>query len=199
MSVGCSFKKESNMEIQLLSDRELLAKLVGPKTAERLFNGTLLPLLLDTENRAPNQKLLASVEFTKRAMRESLQRGPALTSPSDVRDYLFAHFLGKEHEAFVVIFLDTRHRVLSIQEMFRGSIDGACVYPREIVKAVLRCNGAACILAHNHPSGVAEPSLADQAITRRIKEALSLVEIRLLDHFVIASGEVVSFAERGML
>jgi DNA repair protein RadC len=199
---GCRMffnQQESDMEISALSDRELLALLIGEKTATKLYGGRLFTLAFGTEDKAPNRKLRASVEFAKRLMREKLYRGPALQSPKEVTQYLSAHFLGKEYEAFVVVFLDTRHRVLSVEEMFRGTIDGATVYPREVAYAVLRHKAAACIFAHNHPSGVAEPSLADQAITRRLKDALSVIDIRVLDHFVIAGTEVVSFAERGLI
>jgi DNA repair protein RadC len=192
-------QQESDMEINALSDQELLALLIGEKTAMKLYCGSLYPLAFGAEDKVPNRKLRASVEFAKRLMREKLERGPALQSPRDVTQYLSAHFVGKEYEAFVVVFLDTRHRVLSIEEMFRGTIDGATVYPREVACAVLRHRAAACIFAHNHPSGVAEPSLADQAITRRLKDALSVIDIRVLDHFVIAGTEIVSFAERGLL
>lgn len=125
--------------------------------------------------------------------------GVALTSPDLVADYLKLTLATRPHEVFVVIFLDTQHRVIETQEMFRGSIDGASVYPREIVKEALQLNAAAVILAHNHPSGVAEPSTADQQITRKVKEALELVDIRTLDHFVIGGKSHLSFAARGLM
>jgi DNA repair protein RadC len=125
--------------------------------------------------------------------------GLPMTAPDAVRDYLRLQLSHQEREVFAVVFLDTRHRVLAYEELFYGTIDGASVHPREVVKAALRCNAAAVILAHNHPSGVAEPSQADQRITQRLKEALALVDVRVLDHFVIGSGERVSFAERGLL
>lgn len=187
------------MEIQTLSNEELLTILIGGKTAAKAYQGRLASLVFGSGDQTPHRKLVASLEFTKRLMREDLYRGPALTSPAAVSEYLTAHFLGREYEAFVVIFLDTRHRVLFIEEMFRGTIDGASVYPREVACAVLKHKAAACIFAHNHPSGVAEPSMADQAITRRLKDALSTIDIRVLDHFVIAGNKVVSFAKRGLL
>jgi DNA repair protein RadC len=125
--------------------------------------------------------------------------GLPLTSPDSVRDYLQLQLAHQEREVFAVLFLDNRHRSLAFEELFFGTIDGATVYPREVVKAALRHNAAAVILAHNHPSGVAEPSQADQAITQRLQEALALMDVRVLDHFVIGSGEPVSFAERGLL
>ena len=113
--------------------------------------------------------------------------------------FLLSYFHGKKEERFAVIFLDTRHRVIICETLFYGTIDGATVYPRVIAQKALEHNAAAIIIAHNHPSGIAEPSLADQAITKRIKEALALLDIRLLDHFVIAGNKVISMATKGML
>lgn len=128
-----------------------------------------------------------------------LRRGDFLSKPSDSKRYLALQIGMLEHEAFCCVFLDTRHRLIVFEQMFRGTVDGASVYPREVVKRALYHNAAAVVLAHNHPSGVAEPSQADRAITRRITEALSLVDIRVLDHIVVAGTETVSFAERGLL
>ena len=122
-----------------------------------------------------------------------------LTSPDETKDFLQLHLSALEHETFTVIFLDNRHRIIDFENMFRGTIDGASVYPREVVKAALKHNAAAVILAHNHPSGVAEPSVADRSITQRLKDALHLVDVRVLDHFVVGSEEIISFAERGFL
>lgn len=130
---------------------------------------------------------------------EKLQRGDALTSPSMTMDYLKAQLRNETRELFHVLYLDTRHRVIAAETPFKGTIDGACVYPRVIAARALELNAAAVIVAHNHPSGINEPSLADQAITRRLKDALLLLEIRLLDHFVIGDDEPVSMASRGML
>jgi len=123
----------------------------------------------------------------------------ALSSPGAVRDYLRLQFHGLQHEVFVVVFLDAQHRVVANEEMFRGTLTQTSVYPREIVKKALQINAAAVILAHNHPSGVAEPSGADEALTRALREALALVDVRVLDHFVVGAGAAVSFAERGLL
>ena len=122
-----------------------------------------------------------------------------ISSPSETKDFLEIHLGGLEHETFTVIFLDNRHQIITFEHMFRGTIDGARVYPREVVKEALKHNAAAVILAHNHPSGVAEPSLSDKNITQRLKDALSLVDVRVLDHFVFGSTDVVSFAERGLI
>ena len=138
-------------------------------------------------------------EVFSRQLHQGLKRGTALTSPSETLDYLQHSLRNRRREVFQCLFLDTRHRVICNKELFQGSIDGACVYPRVVAEHALRYNAAAVIVAHNHPSGVSEPSLADQAITRRLKDALALLEIRLLDHFVIGDGAPVSMAERGMI
>jgi DNA repair protein RadC len=138
-------------------------------------------------------------EVFNRALQEKINRGVALTSPADTLSFLQRSLRDRRREIFHCVFLDTRHRVLHKEDLFQGSIDGACVYPRVVAEHALRHNAAAVIVAHNHPSGVTEPSLADQAITRRLKEALSLLEIRLLDHFIIGDGTPVSMAARGML
>lgn len=144
-------------------------------------------------------QLQAVVEMARRYLAERLDRSEPLTDPATTRDYLTARLARQPHEVFAALFLDTRHRVLAYEELFRGTIDGAAVYPREVVKAALRHNAAAAIFAHNHPSGIAEPSEADRSLTRRLSDALALVDIRTLDHFVIGAGEAVSFAERGWL
>ncbi len=128
-----------------------------------------------------------------------LRRGAALESPRAAHDYLRVSLGGLGHEVFAVLYLDNRHRLIECQQLFRGTLDGATVHPREVVKEALSRNAAACLLVHNHPSGIAEPSQADELITRRLKEALALVDIRVLDHLVVAGDDVVSFAERGLL
>ena len=130
---------------------------------------------------------------------ERMRSGTPLSSPSAVRDYLLLTLSGKEHEVFVVIFLDAQNRVLAADEMFRGTLTQTSVYPREIVKAALRHNAAAVIFAHPHPSGVAEPSRADELLTQTLQRALALVDVNVLDHFVIAGASALSFAERGLL
>jgi DNA repair protein RadC len=123
----------------------------------------------------------------------------ALTNPETVKKYLTTQFADLEHEVFSILLLDNRHRVIRYKEMFRGTIDGCSVHPREVVKAAMTANAAAVILAHNHPSGVAEPSRADTQLTRRLTDALGLVDVRVLDHIVAGGAETVSFAERGLL
>ena len=143
--------------------------------------------------------LLAALELGRRYLLADLQRGNALTNPEATRRFLQAQLRGYPHEVFACLFLDNRHRVIEYEALFRGTIDGASVHPREVVKAALGHNAAAVILAHNHPSGISEPSQADLHLTRRLREALGLVDIRVLDHLVIGDGEPVSFAERGLL
>jgi DNA repair protein RadC len=143
--------------------------------------------------------LLAARECCCRYLQEKLTPGRSIRSPADSRDFLVARLRDRPHEVFCCLFLDNRHRVLAFDELFQGTIDNTTVYPREVVRQALRRNAAAVILAHNHPSGVAEPSEADQLITRRIRGALELIDVRLLDHFVIGDGSCTSLASRGLL
>jgi DNA repair protein RadC len=148
---------------------------------------------------AKRAELAAVLEIARRSLAARLQQTPVFDSPQTVKDYLQLQLASKPHEVFAVLFLDTQHRLLAFEELFRGTLNQASVYPREVVKRALALNAAAAILAHNHPSGVAEPSRADEALTQALKAALALVDVRVLDHFVVARGSVVSFAERGLL
>lgn len=200
-----------------LSDAELLAIFlrtgIPGKTAvdlsRELLNGfgglrDLLKADLETFcgypglGQAKYAQLQAVLEMARRHLFESMQRGDALTSPADTRQYLSGRLREYSHEVFAVLFLDQRHRVICFEELFSGTIDGASVYPREVVKRALAHNAAAVILSHNHPSGVAEPSQSDLQITRRLKDALGLIDVRVIDHFIVGD-EIVSFAERGLL
>lgn len=143
--------------------------------------------------------LQAALELTRRHYQQLMMVGPALGNPRATREFLRARLRDLPHEVFCCVYLDNRHRVIAFEELFRGTIDGASVHPREVVKQALARNAAALILAHNHPSGLAEPSQADELITRRLKEALALVDIRVLDHLVVGDGVCESFAERGLL
>jgi DNA repair protein RadC len=143
--------------------------------------------------------LQAALELARRHYAESMRSGPPLANPRATREFLMARLRDLGHEVFCCLFLDNRHRVIAFEEVFRGTIDGASVHPREIVKLALARNAAAVILAHNHPSGVAEPSQADELITGRLREALGLVDIRVLDHIVVGDTHCVSFAERGLI
>ncbi|HRQ04592.1 MAG TPA: DNA repair protein RadC [Nitrosomonas halophila] len=201
-----------------LSDAELLAIFlrtgVSGKNAVELARellthfGSLTKLCstdLDAFSQLPGMgpakfaQLQAVMEMARRALAEEIRNGDIMDSPQSVRNYLRLSIGGKPHEIFVGIFLDARHRTIATEELFRGTLTQASVYPREVVKRALFHNAAAIIFAHNHPSGVAEPSQADETLTQSLKQALALVDIRVLDHFVIGSEAVVSFAERGLI
>ena len=149
--------------------------------------------------RAKYAQLQAVLEMARRTLKEKISNGNALNSPSAVREYLRLKLQALPHEVFVALFLDAQNRVLAIEELFRGTLTQTSVYPREVVKRALHHNAGAVIFAHNHPSGVAEPSHADETLTQALKHALALVDIRVLDHFIVAGSGVVSFAERGLI
>ena len=144
-------------------------------------------------------QLQAVQEMARRALNEEMKSGDALNSPGAVRDFLQLLLRGRTQEVFMVIFLDAQHRVLASEELFHGTLTQTSVYPREVVKRALHHNAAATIFAHNHPSGVAEPSQSDRLLTDALKQALALVDVRVLDHFIIAGTGCLSFAERGMV
>jgi len=144
-------------------------------------------------------QLQAVLEMARRALKEKITNGNALNSPSAVREYLRLKLQALPHEVFVTLFLDAQNRVIEIEELFRGTLTQTSVYPREVVKRALHHNAGAVIFAHNHPSGVAEPSHADETLTQALKQALALVDVRVLDHFIVAGAGVVSFAERGLI
>jgi len=149
--------------------------------------------------RAKYVQLQASLEMSRRALQEELNRGNALNSPRLVRDYLQLLLGSRQQEVFLVLFLDTQHRVIASEELFHGTLSQASVYPREVVKRALELNTAAVILAHNHPSGVAEPSQSDQLLTSALKQALAMVDVRVLDHIIVVQGRTMSFAEKGLI
>jgi DNA repair protein RadC len=200
-----------------LSDAELLAVLlrsgVRGKSAVELGRdllqqfGSITRLLEEGPTRAKLKGLgeakraqfAAAIELARRCTKEELKTGTALTSPGAVRDYLRLAIGGRPHEVFVCIWLDAQHRVIKFDEPFRGTLTQTSVYPREVVKLALQTNAAAVIFAHNHPSGVAQPSQADELLTANLKEALALIEVKVLDHFIIAGNQAISFAERGLL
>ena len=148
---------------------------------------------------AKRAQLAAALELARRAIGEDLKAGALLTSPGAVRDYLRLAIGARQQEVFVCIWLDAQHRVIRFEEPFRGTLTQTSVYPREIVKSALEANAAAVIFANNRPSGAAQPSQADELLTRSLKEALALVDIKVLDHFIIAGNQAISFAERGLV
>ena len=183
-----------------LSDIDLLAKLIGVRESRKLYKGSLQSLFASSpDSSKPHETCAVARELVLRLLQEDMQRGDALSSPSAVRDYLKLLLAQREHEVFVAIFLDAQHRVIASEEMFRGTLTQTSVYPREVVKRALALNCAAIIFAHNHPSGVPEPSRADEMLTDALKQALSLVDVRVLDHFILAGASILSFAERGLL
>jgi DNA repair protein RadC len=149
--------------------------------------------------RAKCAEIAAVIELARRSLSEEAGARDALASPQAVRDYLRLLLAARPHEVFVALFLDSQNRLLASEELFRGTLAQTSVYPREVVKVALARNAAAVIFAHNHPSGVAEPSRADELLTQALKQALALVDIRTLDHFVVAGGRLTSFAERGLI
>ncbi|MGH8397646.1 MAG: RadC family protein [Gammaproteobacteria bacterium] len=203
---------------QALSDAELLAIFLRTgtrgKTAVDLARGLLAEFdglrgiwaaernhLCSAHGLGPAKyaQLQAVLEIARRHLGEALQRGKPLTDPAATRQYLITRLRDLPQEVFCCLYLDNRHRMIAFEELFHGTLDGASVHPREVLRKALGNNAAAIIFAHNHPSGVAEPSDADRRLTLRLKEALALVDIRVLDHFVVGDGEAVSFAERGLL
>jgi len=211
-------EKMAKWGIDALSDAELLAILLrtgAARVSATNLAGTLLLcfgglrglLQADREKLeqqhglgpAKSAQLLAVLELSKRYLHEVLLRSNPLESPQATEQYLMSILRDNPHEVFACLFLDTRHRVIAFEELFHGTIDGATVYPRVVAEKALQHRAAALIVAHNHPSGISEPSLADQAITRRLKDALALLDIRLLDHFVIGEGAPVSMAARGLI
>ena len=200
-----------------LSDAELIAVLLGSgvpgKDAIALgrellgISGGLSALLgnpggiaqLRGIGPAKRARLIAALELARRSLAEQLTERPTLGNPTDSGDYLRAQLRHLPYEVFGCLFLDNRHRVLAFEELFRGTLDGASVHPREVVRACMRHNAAAVIFAHNHPSGVAEPSPADRALTHELQAVLQLIGVRVLDHLVIGIGAPVSMAARGLL
>jgi DNA repair protein RadC len=144
-------------------------------------------------------QLQAVLEMARRALEEKMKSGDAVSSPQSVRDYLRLTLQGKKHEIFVGIFLDAQNRTIASEELFKGTLTQTSVYPREVVKRALHHNAAAMIFAHNHPSGLAEPSRADEMLTQSLKQALALVDVNVLDHFIVGGGTAMSFAERGLI
>ncbi|MBV6447443.1 DNA repair protein RadC [Nitrosomonas sp.] len=188
------------MSIQTRSNTELLAILVGKRKADKLYNHTLTSLFFAREGSCHYIKELAAAkELVKRSLNEEIQQLDVLSSPAKVSEYLKLMLRGYEHEVFVTLFLDTQNRLISTEELFRGTLTNTAVYPREVVKRALFLNAGNVIFAHNHPSGLATPSHADKLLTETLKQALALVDVKVLDHLVIGDTVAVSFAESGWL
>lgn len=191
------------MNVTALSREDLVSEMLAP-LPPTFAAGALRVSDADLSAPPSPESLLArrlsvARELLLRDLREQMHRGPVMTSPQILRDWLRLYCAGLEHEVFLVLYLDANHRLIEPQELFRGTLTQTSVYPRELVKSALARNAAAIAVAHNHPSGQAEPSRADEFLTQTLKSALALVDIRLIDHFVVAGDQCVSFAERGLL
>lgn len=200
MVVDCSYERNPIMDLAHMSDQDLLALVIGQKATEAFYRGTLLSLF-HNHNLPTHQhlKLLAARELVTRMLYEEVKRDISFNAPEVVKRYLLSRFSGQEHESFLILFLDAQNRLIDLEEAFRGTLCQTSVYPREVVKLALRHNAAAVIFAHNHPSGVAEPSRADEMLTQSLRQALGLVDVKVLDHLIIAGGTALSMAERGLL
>jgi DNA repair protein RadC len=198
------------MNVNTLSNEDLVSELLASPPPSRHSHQAGALRVSDTEpmtaraQASASQSLLAhrlsvARELLLRNLRRQMQKGPLMDSPQALRDWLRLYCAGLEHEVFLVLYLDAMHRLIEAQELFRGTLTQTSVYPRELVKGALLHNAAAVAVAHNHPSGQAEPSRADEFLTQTLKSALTLVDVRVLDHFVVAGDNVVSFAERGLL
>jgi DNA repair protein RadC len=183
-------------DMKKYSDLELLQKLLGVREAKKIYSSGSLNAMFNDQ--APEICLIAR-ELLTRWFNQEIKEKDSLNAPNVVRDFLKMHFVGREYESFVAIFLDAQHRVIVADELFKGTLTQTSVYPREVVKASLKHNAAAVIFAHNHPSGVTEPSQSDRMLTEALKQALALVDVRVLDHFVVAGNQTMSFAERGLI
>ena len=191
------------MNVTALSREDLVSEMLAP-LLPTFAAGALRVSDADLSAPPSPESLLArrlsvARELLLRDLREQMQRGPVMTSPQILRDWLRLYCAGLEHEVFLVLYLDANHRLIEPQELFRGTLTQTSVYPRELVKGALARNAAALAVAHNHPSGQAEPSRADEFLTQTLKSTLSLVDVRIIDHFVVAGDQVVSFAERGLI
>jgi DNA repair protein RadC len=191
------------MNVTALSREDLVSEMLAPLPPT--FGAGALRVS-DADGSAPPspesllaRRLSVARELLLRDLREQMHRGPVMTSPQILRDWLRLYCAGLEHEVFLVLYLDANHRLIEPQELFRGTLTQTSVYPRELVKGALARNAAALAVAHNHPSGQAEPSRADEFLTQTLKSTLSLVDVRVIDHFVVAGDQVVSFAERGLI
>jgi DNA repair protein RadC len=190
LRTGVRGKSAVDLARELLKTYEGITKLLnaGPQLASVKGLGP-----------AKAAQFAAAMELARRSAEERIREAKALTSPGAVRDYLRLAIGGRPHEVFVCIWLDAQHRVIKFDEPFRGTLTQTSVYPREVVKMALQTNAAAVIFAHNHPSGVAQPSQADELLTQNLRDALALIEVKVLDHFIIAGNQAISFAERGLL
>jgi DNA repair protein RadC len=190
-------------DVSLMSRAELVCALITSTTmtakAAVTYARTRDPALAGDRDALVSYKLAVARELLLRDLAERMKAEPVLSAPGTVRDWLRLRCADLEHEVFIILLLDSQNRLIEAHELFRGTLNQTSVYPREVVKYTLARNAAAVVFAHNHPSGVAEPSRADELLTQNLKQALALVDVRVLDHFVVAGTSTVSFAERGLV
>ena len=206
----------NSIDLSSMTDTDLVSQHIGGKVELREEKAKALlnkydgltgmhqkfmnnPGSIDKKDIEPIKKLMTGIEAGKRCAESTILTKPVMSSPNHVREYLAMHFMGREQEIFTVLFLNNRHAVVEVRDMFFGTIDGAAIYSREVVKACLSVNASSIIMAHNHPSGVAEPSDTDIRVTRKLIDALSLVDVRVLDHLIIGQGVQTSLAERQLM
>lgn len=193
------------MNFHMLSREDLVAEMLGPMhpassmAALRVSDAEVADGSAGVTERMLQRRLGVARELLLRDLRAQMAQGPVMSSPQVLRDWLRLYCAGLQHEVFIALYLDANHRLIGHEEVFRGTLTQTTVHPRELVKGALTRNAAALAVAHNHPSGQAEPSRADEFLTQTLRSALSLVDVRVLDHFVVAGDQVVSFAERGLL
>lgn len=188
------------MNVRGMHTDELLNLLLGKETGKKVGQRSLAEVFEGgVQDVDPHPRVLAARELVSRWLREELEGRSVFATPDTIRDYLHIQLRGKDHEVFVALYLNTQNRLIAAEEVFRGTLSQTSVYPREILKQALKHNAASIVFAHNHPSGVAEPSRADEALTQTLKASLALVDVRVLDHFVVAGSSTISFAERGLL
>jgi len=180
------------------SDADLLGDLIGVKELHQQYRGSLQPFFSGDASQS-HPKCAVARELVRRWLGEELRRVTVFAQPSAVTDYLKVHFAGREYESFVVLYLDAQNSLIEVEELFRGTLTQTSVYPREVMKSALRFNAAGVMFSHNHPSGSVTPSRADEYLTQTLKTALALVDVRVLDHLVIAGSKSLSFAEIGLL
>ncbi len=186
-------------DIRSFSDRDLLSELIGSEAADRLYQGSLAKLLQKGIPDAELRPVFTARELWARVYFGELAQGPLLTAPEIIKDYLRMAYANKRYEVFTVLFLDPQNRLIAAEDMFRGTLTQTTVYVREVVVRALDHAASAVVFAHNHPSGSTEPSRADEAVTHTLKAALALVDVRVLDHFIVAGGKMCSLAEIGLI
>ena len=188
----------SNDFVNRLSDRDLLGELIGVEESRLQYQGSLQPFFSEGPD-ASHTKCAVARELVKRLLCEEMKAREVFADPQAVANFLKAHFYGREYESFVVLYLDAQHRLIEVEEAFRGTLTQTSVYPREVALAALAHRASAVVLAHNHPSGVVQPSRADQALTQTLKASLALVDVRVLDHVIVGGDKALGMAEKGLL